>query len=58
METLISNPTLRSDDCVKLALLYAIRYEAQGRSEIDKLDRLLTSRGVDEMERKVTNEII
>lgn len=58
METLISNPTLRSDDCVKLALIYAIRYEAQGRAEIDKLDRLLTSRGVDEMERKVNNRIM
>ena len=53
METLLSNPAIRSDDCVKLALLYAIRYEAQGRSEIDRLDRILTSRGIDEMERKV-----
>ena len=53
METLFSNPTLRPDDCMKLALLYAIRHEAQGRSEVDRLDRLLASRGLDEMERKV-----
>ena len=45
---------LRSDDCLKLALLYAIRYEAHGRAEIDRLDRMLTSRGIDEMERKVS----
>ena len=49
---------LRSDDCMKLCLLYAIRYEAQGKSEIDRLDRLLASRGVDEMERKVSVEVM
>ena len=54
----MSNPTLRSDDSVKLCLLYAIRYEAQGKSEIDRLDRLLVSKGVDEMERKVSIEVI
>lgn len=53
LETLMSNPTLRSDDCLKLALIYAIRHEAQGRADIDRLDRILVSRGIDETERKV-----
>ena len=53
MESLLSNPAVRSDDCLKLALLYAVRHEAQGRSEIDRLDRILASRGIDEGERKV-----
>ena len=43
---------------MKLCLLYAIRYEAQGKSEIDRLDRLLASRGVDEMERKVSFDVM
>lgn len=58
IETLLSNPMLRSEDCMKLCLLYAIRYEAQGRSEVDRLDRLLASRGVDEMERKLLRAML
>ena len=58
IETLLSNPSLSLDDCIKLALIYAIRHEAQGRADIDRLDRLLTSRGVDEGERKVSVSLV
>ena len=53
IETLLSNTAVRLEDCVRLALLYTLRYEAQGRPVVDKVDRLLASRGIPEQDRRV-----
>lgn len=58
IETLLSNTAVRLEDCVRLALLYTLRYEAQGRPVVDKVDRLLASRGIPEQDRRLLRTIV
>ena len=53
IEGLLSNPAVRPEDCLRLGLLFSLRYEVQGRGDLEKIDRMLTSRGLYEPERKV-----
>lgn len=57
VETLLSTPVVRQDDCLRLGLLFALRYEVQ-KSDIDRIDRVLVTRGVDELERKFMRAIL
>ena len=53
VESLLSNPAVRPEDCLRLGLLFSLRYEVQARGDLEKIDRMLTSRGLPEPERKV-----
>ncbi len=53
MESLLGNPDITVEDCLRLGLLFALRYEGQARSEVEQIHRLLISRGLGDMEMKV-----
>ena len=53
LEAVLANHTVCNDDCLRLAILYALRNESQGRADMDRIDRLLSHRGISEADRKV-----
>ena len=53
MESLLGNPDIAVEDCLRLGLLFALRYEGQARQELEQIHRLLISRGLGDMEVKV-----
>ena len=53
LESVICNPMVRLDDCLRLGLLHTLRYEGISRSDGERIDQLLASRGLSDMDRKV-----
>ena len=54
MESFIGNPEVRQVDCLRLAVLFALKYESQFKGgELDSLNRMLQRRGISEQRRKV-----
>ena len=53
MEGVLGNPHITYEDCLRLALLFAPRYETGARAEMEQVHRLLLSRDADETEVKV-----
>jgi len=53
VESLLGNPDITVEDCLRLGLLFALRYEGQARQELEQIHRLLISRGLGDMETKV-----
>ncbi len=56
MEGILGNPHIKYEDCLRLALLFALRYETGARAELEQVHRLLVSRGADETEVKVRSQ--
>ncbi len=54
LESVISNPMVRLDDCLRLGLLHTLRYEGISRGDSERIDQLLASRGLSDMDRKVS----
>ena len=54
VEEMLGNPQISPEVCLRLALLFALRYESQAsRSDMEHVHRLLVTRGLDETELKV-----
>ena len=53
LEGVLSGPKVRPEDSLRLALLFALRFEGSSKGEIDKVERILVSRGHEESDKKV-----
>ena len=53
LEALMVNQSVRPEDCLRLGLLFTLRYEAQSR-DIERIDRWLKSRGLSETDMRVS----
>ena len=54
MESLLGNPDITVEDCLRLGLLFALRYEGLAKPEMDQIHRLLISRGLGDLDVKVS----
>ncbi|XP_064402056.1 vacuolar protein sorting-associated protein 45-like [Halichondria panicea] len=58
LESVISNPMVRLDDCLRLGLLHTLRYEGISRGDAERIDQLLASRGLSDMDRKFPRALL
>ena len=55
VESLVQNQAVRESDCLRLVMLFALRYEGQLKGgELERLMRRLEHRGVPEQKRRVS----
>jgi vacuolar protein sorting-associated protein 45 len=58
LEGVLSEPKVRSEDSLRLALLYALKYEGSTKGDIEKVERILVSRGHSDNDRKTMRALL
>ena len=54
MEGVLAEPKVREVDSLRLALLYGLRYEGSTKGDLEKMERILVSRGHSDHDKKVS----
>jgi vacuolar protein sorting-associated protein 45 len=58
VEGVLSEPKVREEDSLRLGLLYALRHEGSQRGDLEKVERLLLSRGLSDTDRKTMRAVV